>query len=48
MTLSSAQCGIRNLFDSYESEEVALNTGQILKEMLRHEALARILLYSDE
>ncbi|KAJ9112701.1 hypothetical protein QFC22_006203 [Naganishia vaughanmartiniae] len=32
----------------YESEEVALNTGQILKEMLRHEALARILLYSDE
>ncbi|KAJ9119355.1 hypothetical protein QFC24_005826 [Naganishia onofrii] len=32
----------------YESEEVALNTGQILKEMLRHEALARILLYSDD
>lgn len=33
----------------YEQEEdVALNTGVILKEMLRHESLARVLLYSDE
>ena len=32
----------------YENEEVALNTGMILKEMLRHEPLAKILLYSDE
>lgn len=26
---------------------MALNTGMILREMLRHEALAKILLYSD-
>ncbi|KAF8342999.1 mo25 protein [Cantharellus anzutake] len=32
----------------YENEDVALNTGMILKEMLRHEPLAEILLYSDE
>ena len=32
----------------YENEEVALNTGMILKEMLRHEQLAKILLYSDQ
>ncbi|EAU86979.2 mo25 protein [Coprinopsis cinerea okayama7 len=32
----------------YENEEVALNTGMILKEMLRHEPLAKILLYSDQ
>jgi calcium binding protein 39 len=32
----------------YENEDVALNTGHILKEMLRHESIARILLYSDE
>lgn len=31
----------------YENEEVALNTGMILKEMLRHEQLCKILLYSD-
>lgn len=31
----------------YENAEVALNTGMILREMLRHEPLARILLYSD-
>ena len=35
-------------FKGYEIEEVALNTGMILKEMLRHEPLARILLHSDE
>lgn len=32
----------------YENEEVALNTGMILKEMLRHEQLSKILLYSDQ
>ncbi|KAG5220050.1 mo25 protein [Salix suchowensis] len=32
----------------YKNEEVALNTGMILKEMLRHEQLCKILLYSDE
>lgn len=33
--------------DRYENAEVALNTGAILHEMLRHEALAKTLLYSD-
>jgi calcium binding protein 39 len=32
----------------YENEEVALNTGMILKEVLRHEQLCKILLYSDQ
>lgn len=32
----------------YENEEVALNTGMILKEMLRHEQLCKILLYADQ
>ncbi|KAK2463948.1 hypothetical protein APHAL10511_003999 [Amanita phalloides] len=32
----------------YESEDIALNTGMILKEMLRHEQLCKILLYSDQ
>jgi calcium binding protein 39 len=32
----------------YENEEVALNTGMILKEMLRHEQLCKMLLYSDQ
>ncbi|KAK4700629.1 calcium binding protein 39, partial [Phenoliferia sp. Uapishka_3] len=32
----------------YENAEIALNTGMILREMLRHEALARTLLYSDK
>ena len=31
----------------YENEDVALNTGMILKEMLKHEPLAKTLLYSD-
>jgi len=31
----------------YDNEDVALNTGMILKEMLRHEQLCKILLYSD-
>lgn len=32
----------------YENEEIALNTSMILKEMLKHEPLAKILLYSDD
>ncbi|KAJ1034099.1 hypothetical protein NDA18_000968 [Ustilago nuda] len=32
----------------YENPEVALNTGMILREMLRHEQLAKILLYSEK
>lgn len=32
----------------YENEDVALNTGMILKEMLKHEPLAKILLHSDQ
>lgn len=35
-------------FRGYEQEEVALNTGMILKEMLRHESLAKLLLHSNE
>ena len=32
----------------YENEDVALNTGMILREMLRHEPLCKILLYSEQ
>ena len=32
----------------YENPEVALNTGMILREMLRHEPLAKLLLHSDK
>lgn len=32
----------------YENAEVALNTGMILKEMIRHESLAKTLLYSSQ
>ena len=35
-------------FDGYGNEEIALNTGMILREMLRHENLAKILLYSEQ
>lgn len=35
-------------FRGYENEDVALNTGMILKEMLRHEPLAKLLLHSEE
>lgn len=35
-------------FKGYENEEVALNTGMILREMLRHEPLCKILLYSEQ
>ena len=32
----------------YENEDIALNTGMILREMLRHESLCKILLYSEQ
>lgn len=32
----------------YENPDVALNTGMILREMLRHETLAKTLLYSEK
>ncbi|KIK94819.1 hypothetical protein PAXRUDRAFT_827616 [Paxillus rubicundulus Ve08.2h10] len=32
----------------YANEEIALNTGMILREMLKHEQLAKILLYSEQ
>ncbi|KAG2203356.1 calcium-binding protein 39 [Mucor mucedo] len=35
-----------NLLNGYEQPEVALNCGLILRECIRHEALAKILLYS--
>ena len=35
-------------FAGYQNEEAALNTGMILNEMLRHEQLCNILLYSNE
>jgi calcium binding protein 39 len=34
--------------EGYNNEEVALNTGMVLREMLRHEQLAKILLYSEQ
>jgi hypothetical protein len=34
--------------EGYSNEEVALNTGMALREMLRHEQLAKILLYSEQ
>ncbi|KAI0079775.1 Mo25-like protein [Panus rudis PR-1116 ss-1] len=35
-------------FKGYENEDIALNTGMILREMLKYEPLAKILLYSDQ
>lgn len=32
----------------YENSEVALNTGMVLREMLRHDSLAKILLFSEK
>lgn len=32
----------------YKDEEIALNTGMILRDMLKHEQLAKLLLYSEE
>ena len=44
--LSSRSDVIFAALDGYRNAEVALNTGMILKEMIRHESLAKILLYS--
>lgn len=46
--LSSKHEVIFSALAGYENEEVALNTGMVLKEMLRHEQLAKILLHSDQ
>ena len=35
-------------FAGYENEDIALNTGMILKEMLRYESLAKMLLHSEQ
>ncbi|KAM0786937.1 hypothetical protein ACM66B_002358 [Microbotryomycetes sp. NB124-2] len=45
--LASREETIFAALKGYENAEVALNTGMILREMLRHEPLARILLWSD-
>lgn len=37
-----------SLEHSYETPEVALNCGMMLRECLRHEPLARIVLFSEE
>lgn len=39
---------IFNALKGYGNAEIALNTGSILKDMLRYEPLARLLLYSDQ
>lgn len=39
---------VKRLVYSYEQPEVALNCGLILRECIRHEALAKILLYSSK
>lgn len=35
-------------FRGYDVPDMAMNTGLILNEMVQHEPLAKILLYSDE
>ena len=35
-------------FKGYENEEIALNTGLILREMLKYEGLAKVLLHSEQ
>ena len=39
---------LKILFYSYEHQEVALNCGTMLRECARYEALAKIILYSDD
>ncbi|GAA93905.1 uncharacterized protein L969DRAFT_101198 [Mixia osmundae IAM 14324] len=39
---------IRAAMNGYRQPEIALNTGMILREMIRHEPLAKMLLYSDQ
>lgn len=45
--LSSKPDVVLTALKGYENAEVALNSGAILHEMLRHEALAKTLLYSE-
>ncbi|GAA5865896.1 hypothetical protein JCM5296_005269 [Sporobolomyces johnsonii] len=46
--LSAKEETIFAALKGYENADVALNTGMILRAMLRHEPLARALLYSDK
>ncbi|GAA5992167.1 hypothetical protein JCM10908_001801 [Rhodotorula pacifica] len=46
--LSAKEETIYAALRGYENADVALNTGMILRAMLRHEPLAQILLYSDK
>lgn len=46
--LSGKQDVIFEVLRGYEDEEIALNTGMILRDMLKHEPLAKILLYSEQ
>lgn len=46
--LSSKHDVIFATLAGYENEEIALNIGMVLKEMLRHEQLCKILLYSEQ
>ncbi|GAA5964291.1 hypothetical protein JCM8115_006058 [Rhodotorula mucilaginosa] len=46
--LSAKEETIFAALQGYENADVALNTGMILRAMLRHEPLAQILLYSDK
>ncbi|TNY23915.1 mo25 protein [Rhodotorula diobovata] len=46
--LSAKEDTIFAALTGYENADVALNTGMILRAMLRHEPLAQILLYSDK
>jgi len=46
--LASREEAIFTAFRGYENAEIALNSGAILREMIRNEPLARALLYSDQ
>ncbi|KAH8921808.1 Mo25-like protein [Atractiella rhizophila] len=46
--LATKEDVIFSLLRGYENPEIALNTGLILRELLRHEQLARVLLYSEQ
>ncbi|KAH8103385.1 mo25 protein [Cristinia sonorae] len=46
--LSSHHNVIFAAFKGYENEEIGLNTGMILRDMLKHEPLAKVLLYSEK
>ncbi|WVN89911.1 uncharacterized protein L203_105141 [Cryptococcus depauperatus CBS 7841] len=47
-TIATRSDIIFNTLKGYANADIALNTGMILKEMLRYEPLARILLYSNQ